>query len=102
MSVRKVSNVRRKVRICVVKFQLCTVKFRMCTCLSNLNVHFQTLEREVEVRKPVLEEIEKLSERLQAEPTVRDEEKTHIKEEMEILQERWQKLHMKIHDNTKW
>lgn len=66
-------------------------------CLS-----LQTLEREVEGRKPVLEEIEKLGVKLLADSSIRDEEKVHIQEEMEILQERWKKLHVKIHDNNKW
>lgn len=53
-------------------------------------------------RKPVLAEIEKLGAKLLADTTIRDEEKVHIKEEMEILQERWKKLHVEIHDNNKW
>ena len=53
-------------------------------------------------RKQVLEEIKKLGGKLLADAAVRDEEKIHIKEEMEILQDRWMKLHEKIHDNNKW
>ena len=60
------------------------------------------MEREVEGRKPVIEEIERLGKKLLDDSTVREEEKTHIKEEMEILLERWKKLHVTIHDNTKW
>ena len=62
----------------------------------------KTLEREVEGRKPVFEEIEKLGGKLLADAAVRDEEKIHIQEEMEILSERWTKLHVNIHDNNKW
>ena len=62
----------------------------------------KTLEREVDGRKQVLEEIEKLGGKLLADAAVRNEEKIHIQEEMEILQDRWTKLHVKIHDNNKW
>ena len=69
---------------------------------NHICIFLKTLEREVEGRKPVLEELQKLGAKLSDNAAVRDEEKIHIREEMEILQERWNKLHVKIHDNNKW
>ena len=80
-----------------VSFRHRSFEIAFYICLS-----VQTLEREVKGRKPVLEEIEKLVAKLLADTSIRDEEKVHIQEEMEILQERWKKLHVKIHDNNKW
>lgn len=62
----------------------------------------KTLEREVEGRKPVLEELEKLQGKLRSDAAIRDEEKLRIQEEMDILQVRWKRLFAKIHDNSKW
>ncbi|XP_028414134.1 dystrophin-like isoform X2 [Dendronephthya gigantea] len=70
--------------------------------IKDYRVRCKTLEREIEGRKPVVEEIEKLGRKLLSDSAVRDEEKVHIKEELEILQDRWKKLHLKIQDNNKW
>lgn len=68
----------------------------------NILLFLKTLESEIQGRKPVLEEIVKLGEQLLSNTVVRDEEKVHIAEEMEIFEDRWSKLNVKIHENNKW
>ncbi|XP_046848609.1 utrophin-like isoform X4 [Xenia sp. Carnegie-2017] len=70
--------------------------------IKDYSIRVKTLESEIQGRKPVLEEIVKLGEQLLSNTVVRDEEKVHIAEEMEIFEDRWSKLNVKIHENNKW
>ena len=82
--------------------QSLNMSFSSLTNSRFLSFLFKTLEREIEGRKPVFEEIKKLGAKLLLDTAVRDEEKDHIQEEMEILEDRWKKLHEKIHASNKW